>query len=104
MQLLDGEELQGFDTDMAAYLGVGYVRGVASGTDALRLAVRDVETGIHYPVPIHRQTAWRETFGDHAALPCAEVIAGEILSLPVHPDLADVEVERVADTVARFFD
>lgn len=74
--------------------------------DALRahLEARDVETGIHYPVPIHRQTAWRETFGDHPALPRVEAIAGEILSLPVHPDLTDLEVERVADSVVRFFD
>ena len=33
----------------------------------------------------------------------AERAAREIVSLPVFPDLADVEVERVADAVARFF-
>jgi UDP-N-acetyl-3-dehydro-alpha-D-glucosamine 3-aminotranferase len=74
--------------------------------EALRahLAERDIETGIHYPAPIHRQRAWIELFGEHAPLPRAEQVAREILSLPVHADLADAEVERVADTVARFFD
>src|SRR5262249_11169264 len=34
--------------------------------DALRghLAALEIETGIHYPVPIHRQPAWRESFGE----------------------------------------
>jgi len=73
--------------------------------DALRaaLAEADIETGIHYPVPIHRQPAWLATFGEPPALPRAEQTAREILSLPVQPDLTDDEVERVARAVARFF-
>ena len=73
--------------------------------DALRayLAERDIETGIHYPVPIHRQPAWLRTFGEGPALPRAERAARQILSLPVHPDLTDEEVERVADAESSFF-
>jgi len=72
--------------------------------DALRayLAERDIETGIHYPVPLHRQPAWIRTFGEGPALPRAERAAREILSLPVHPDLTDEEVEHVADAVRSF--
>ncbi len=72
--------------------------------DALRahLADQDIETGVHYPTPIHRQSAWRDAFGDAPALPRAERAAAEMLSLPVHPYLTDAEVERVADAVARF--
>src|SRR5579885_2682760 len=40
MHLLGGEEVRAFEAEAAAYLGVRHVRGVASGTDALRLAVR----------------------------------------------------------------
>jgi len=73
--------------------------------DALRarLAERGVETGVHYPVPIHRQPAWLRAYGETPALPRAEQAAREMLSLPVHADLTDVEVERVADGVADFF-
>jgi len=67
------------------------------------LAALEIETGIHYPQPIHRQKAWIDRFGEPAALPRAEQAAREILSLPVHPDLTDAEVERVADSVVRFF-
>jgi dTDP-4-amino-4,6-dideoxygalactose transaminase len=68
------------------------------------LADHEIETGIHYPVPIHRQPAWRDAFGEAPRLPCAELVADEILSLPVHPDLTDAEVEHVAESVAAFFD
>jgi len=74
--------------------------------EALRqhLGSLDIETGIHYPQPIHRQDAWRDMFGESRPLPCAEQVAREILSLPVHADLTDAEVERVADAVRGFFD
>ncbi len=62
-----------------------------------------VETGIHYPVPLHRHPAWLRNYGESPALPRAERLAQEILSLPVFPDLTDAEVEHVADAVVRFF-
>ena len=68
------------------------------------LAAAEIETGIHYPQPIHRQQAWLERFVESPALPRAEQVAREILSLPVHADLTDAEVERVAEVVRRFFD
>ena len=73
--------------------------------DALRshLGGYDIETGVHYPIPIHRQTAWLHTYGETPAMPRAEQAAREMLSLPVHADLSDAEVERVADAVAGFF-
>jgi len=73
--------------------------------EALRgyLGAWDIETGIHYPVPVHHQPAWRQAYGDAPPLPRAEQVAREILSLPVHPDLTDTEVERVAEVAGRFF-
>jgi dTDP-3-amino-3,4,6-trideoxy-alpha-D-glucose transaminase len=73
--------------------------------DALRahLGAQDIDTGVHYPVPIHRQPAWLHTFGESRALPRAERFAQEMLSLPVHADLTDDEVERVAEVVRSFF-
>ena len=74
--------------------------------DALRahLAARGIETGVHYPVPIHRQPAWLRAYGETPPLPRAEQAAREMLSLPVHADLTDEEVERVAHGVAEFFE
>ena len=73
--------------------------------DALRahLGTYDIETGVHYPIPIHRQTAWLRAYGETPAMPRTEQAAREMLSLPVHADLTDAEVERVADAVAGYF-
>ncbi|HVO28137.1 MAG TPA: DegT/DnrJ/EryC1/StrS family aminotransferase [Candidatus Margulisiibacteriota bacterium] len=67
------------------------------------LKAAGIETGIHYPVPLHRHPAWLRNYGESAPLPRAERLAREILSLPVFPDLTDAEVEQVADAVAGFF-
>ena len=67
------------------------------------LKAAGIETGIHYPVPLHRHPAWLRSYGESPALPRAERLAQEILSLPVFPDLTDVEVEQVADAVVGFF-
>src|SRR5262249_56003107 len=40
MQLLGGEELRAFEAEMARFIGTKHAKGVASGTDALRLGVR----------------------------------------------------------------
>src|SRR5262245_7961860 len=45
MQLFGGEEASFFEAEMAAYLGVRHVRGVASGTDALRASARAAGIG-----------------------------------------------------------
>jgi dTDP-4-amino-4,6-dideoxygalactose transaminase len=67
------------------------------------LKAAGIETGIHYPVPLHRHPAWLRSYGESPALPRAERLAQEILSLPVFPDLTDAEVEQVADAVVGFF-
>lgn len=73
--------------------------------DALQrhLRARGVETGIHYPHPLHRQEAWLRTHTERPSFPRAERLAGEILSLPVFPDLTDAEVEFVVEAVESFF-
>lgn len=61
------------------------------------LADAGIATGIHYPIPCHRQPA----FGDaaHAPLPVAEKAADEILSLPLYPHLGDADIARVAEVL-----
>lgn len=63
--------------------------------DAVRATLerRGIGTGIHYPVPCHRQTAFA-AFADQA-LPVVEAAADEILSLPMFPHLTDVQVDTV---------
>ena len=52
--------------------------------------------GIHYPIPCHRQPAYRQ-FAE--SLPVAEEAAEQILSLPMSPTLTDREVDRVCEVL-----
>ncbi|MBM3457857.1 MAG: DegT/DnrJ/EryC1/StrS family aminotransferase [Armatimonadetes bacterium] len=72
-----------------------------SRRDAVRawLAERGVETGVHYPVPLHRQPAWQGQYRPVGPFPRAEALADRILSLPISPDLTDAEVEFCAVAV-----
>jgi dTDP-4-amino-4,6-dideoxygalactose transaminase len=62
-----------------------------------------VATAIHYPVPVHRQPAYAARLQPQS-LPVTEGIADSILSLPMFPELNDVEVEYVISTVKAFGD
>jgi dTDP-4-amino-4,6-dideoxygalactose transaminase len=64
------------------------------------LAARGVETLIHYPAPLHRQPLFRRR--TQPALPAAERLTDEILSLPLYPQLRDEELRAVADAVLEF--
>src|SRR5262249_44705123 len=48
-----------------------------------------VECGIHYPIPVHLQTAYRSLGYRAGDFPVAERFAGECLSLPMFPELAE---------------
>lgn len=74
--------------------------------DQLRdwLGNKGVGTGIHYPVPIHLQEAWRCYGGENCSLPVTEKIVGEILSLPMYPELADEEVSYICECIQEFAD
>ena len=57
---------------------------------------------VHYPVSIPKQPAFAAA--DPAPCPIAEQVCGEVLSLPLYPQLAPADVERVAATVRAFAD
>ena len=63
------------------------------------MAQRGVATGIHYPVPIHLQEAYRERGVEAGAFPVTEAAAQRVLSLPMYPELPEDGVRRVADAL-----
>jgi dTDP-4-amino-4,6-dideoxygalactose transaminase len=69
---------------------------------AAHLSAKGIGTGIHYPVPIHLQPAYRGRLGDAGSLPETERAAREILSLPMYPELTQDQVRQVAQAVRSF--
>jgi dTDP-4-amino-4,6-dideoxygalactose transaminase len=66
-----------------------------------RLAEDGIGTGIHYPIPLHLQPGLADLGHRAGDFPITEQLAEQILSLPMHPHLDDVDVTRVADAVLR---
>ncbi|MEO5616814.1 MAG: DegT/DnrJ/EryC1/StrS family aminotransferase, partial [Candidatus Eisenbacteria bacterium] len=65
-----------------------------------RLREKGVGTLVHYPVPVHLQPAYRERLRTTGPMTNTECAAGQVVSLPIHPELSDAEVARVAASAA----
>jgi dTDP-4-amino-4,6-dideoxygalactose transaminase len=78
------------------------VRVDAGRRDAIRdaLAAAGVATAIHYPRPIHLQRAYAHLGQGPGSCPVAERAAGEMISLPMYPDLTLAQVDHVAQALA----
>jgi len=73
--------------------------------DQLRqhLEAAGVETGIHYPLPIHLQPAYADLNNREGAFPRSERLAKRMLSLPMFPELTAAQIDYVVSTVQGFF-
>lgn len=63
------------------------------------LAAAGVPTAVHYPKPLHRQTAYRHFPAAPNGLPVSERLAAEVVSLPMHPYLIEEVQDRVTAAV-----
>ena len=91
--------------DMVRPLEADYARHVYH-IYAIRVQTRDevmwllkekgIECGVHYPVPVHLQKAYRHLGYEAGALPVAEQSALEFVSLPMFPELTEEQVATVA--------
>lgn len=74
--------------------------------DALRvhLTSHGVGCDIYYPRPMHRQECFANVQCDAGTLANADALAGEVLSIPVYPDLTQEMRERVVAVISTFID
>ena len=72
----------------------------SSDRDSLIAALSEnkVGYGIYYPIPCHRQAAFA-AFADDRTLEETDLAAGQVLSIPIRPDLTEDEIQRVIDTI-----
>jgi perosamine synthetase len=76
------------------------VRSTRRDQLAAHLEKNGVEAAIHYPVPIHLQDPYRAKYGySEGSFPIAERLAGQVLSLPIHPAITEEEVRTVSQLV-----
>ena len=63
-----------------------------------RLTEHGVGTSVHF-IPVHHLRGYARLFDadELSALPVTDRVAGELLSLPLYPDLADAAVDRVCE-------
>ena len=72
--------------------------------DRLRPYLQDkgITTGIHYPIPIHLQPAYRDLGYKKGSCPVTEEYARQVLSLPMYAELTPASIEYVAGAIRGF--
>ena len=73
--------------------------------DSLRrwLAEREIDTQIHYPIPIHLQEAYTSLGHRRGDFPVTERLAESVVSLPLYPELGDEAQDRVIEGIRTWF-
>jgi dTDP-4-amino-4,6-dideoxygalactose transaminase len=69
--------------------------------DSLQQTLHDrgIQTGIHYPIPVHLLPAYADLGHRPGDFPCSEKAAHEVLSLPMFPELTEDQVATVSRSV-----
>jgi len=68
------------------------------------LESKGIASAAHYPIPIHLQEAYRSHKNADTFLPITEKVTGEVLSLPMYPELSTEEVGYICDCIREFAD
>ncbi|MBI1337609.1 MAG: aminotransferase class I/II-fold pyridoxal phosphate-dependent enzyme [Phycisphaera sp.] len=73
--------------------------------DALRkhLTGKSIGCGVYYPLPLHLQPCFEYVGLKRGALPRSEQAAGEVLSLPIYPELTQAQQDEVIQAIREFF-
>jgi len=59
--------------------------------------------GIHYPIPLHLQPAYKNLGFTQGSFPVSETLAKEMLSIPLYPELTEEQLTYIVDNIKQFF-
>lgn len=75
------------------------LRSLDRDTIAKRLHDMDIASAVYYPVPLHMQKAFAPLGAPSRGLPISEAFAGEVLSVPMFPELTDDEIHAICHVI-----
>jgi dTDP-4-amino-4,6-dideoxygalactose transaminase len=77
---------------------------LADNRDGLQelLSEKGIATGLHYPLPLHRQKAYAHLGHKKGDFPVAESAAERLLSLPMYPELTEEQIDYVCTSIKEF--
>lgn len=67
------------------------------------LKKNSIQAGIHYPVPVHLQKAYKGIVKTSKDMGCTENLAKNIISLPIYPQLENYKVQKIINVLGNFF-
>jgi UDP-2-acetamido-2-deoxy-ribo-hexuluronate aminotransferase len=68
------------------------------------LASAGIPTMIYYPIPLHLQNAYRQKEFGEGSFPITEKLSKSVLSLPIHTEMTDEQLEVISTTILRYFE
>lgn len=104
-QLLGADEILGVPYEPSWSRAVYHLYVIRTNSrEGLMSHLKDagIGAGIHYPIPLHLQKAYTSMNYSPGDFPVAEIIATEILSIPMFPHLAEDQQKRVAKVILDF--
>jgi UDP-2-acetamido-2-deoxy-ribo-hexuluronate aminotransferase len=77
---------------------------VGTDRDALaqHLNEKGIPHGVYYPIPLHNQKAYQDTRYNEADFPVTNQLVKQVISLPMHTELDDEQIEYIASTIITF--
>jgi dTDP-4-amino-4,6-dideoxygalactose transaminase len=93
-----------YEADYAKHVYHLYVIRTERGRDKLReeLKSKGIAAGIHYPIPLHLQPAYRYLGYKRGDFPITEKVSQEILSLPMFAELTDEQIKEIVEAIKYF--
>ncbi len=69
--------------------------------DAIRAALQEkgIPHAVYYPSPLHQQPAFQDAIGGGEPMPVSDRLAGEVISLPIHPYLEEADQSTIIETI-----
>ena len=67
------------------------------------LKEKGISCGIHYPIPLHLQPAYSDLGFKKGSYPVSEMLAEEILSIPIYPELSEEQKKYIVDNITQFY-